>query len=136
MTDRHLRLAYRDIPPVPCRTGCTDCCGPAPFSSAELARVEDLIPADAMLQKHRSGTVVVKVTRPMKCAFASDEGCTIYAMRPLVCRLFGAVKGEPRLTCSFGCIAAKPLTKHDAAKRMVAVFKPDAEAEAREAARV
>lgn len=39
----------------------------------------------------------------------AEKRCTVYDARPLMCRMFGAVKAE-RLTCPFGAKAARPMT--------------------------
>lgn len=85
---------HREIPPVPCIEGCTDCCGPVPFTLAEWARVPEKRQA----------------THSRCCPYANN-GCDIYDQRPLVCRLFGAVADEPLLECPHGRRAARPLTK-------------------------
>lgn len=49
-----------------------------------------------------SGTAVEVAFSQMtgRCHLLKDGRCSIYADRPLLCRLFGAV---PKMACPFGC---------------------------------
>lgn len=80
---RHQQL-YKKIPRFECIEGCTDCCGPVPWTQYELNRASLQSPPPEREDK--------------TCAFAHD-GCMIHANRPLMCRLFGAVED---LRCPHG----------------------------------
>ena len=112
MTERTLRLLYRDIPTFSCRPGCTDCCGPVPWSPEELARIDVPIGAEWVEIK---GVRALTVVDALRCPFAQGGRCVVYDRRPFMCRLFGSVAGEPRLTCPHGCHPGKPLTATRAA---------------------
>ena len=45
----------------------------------------------------------LKQARGTTCAYVSDQGCTIYPVRPFTCRLYGA---SPNYLCKIG---ARPL---------------------------
>lgn len=75
---------YERIPAFSCIPGCTDCCGPVPFTEAEWNQLAEHPP----LTTHT-------------CQFKGETGCTIYDRRPLLCRLFGAVD-TTRLRCPHG----------------------------------
>lgn len=90
---------YRKIPNFECITGCADCCGPVPFAKWEWGRIKDQrVSADGRT-----------------CPYSSENGCQIYEMRPLMCRMFGAVN-TPLLTCPKGCGPKKKLSDRKAAK--------------------
>ena len=112
--NRDLRLLYRDIPSMTCIAGCTDCCGPVPFSADEWARVRDRLPMGSEVRSEASETYAVK-TGTLTCAFATATGCSVYADRPFICRLFGVARDE-MLTCPNGCRASRPLTGEKAAR--------------------
>ncbi len=78
-----IRRLRRMIPDMKCPQGCTDCCGPVMFSEWERDRIK--------LKKPLSG---------IDCQYIADGGCGIYEQRPIVCRLFGAIK---KLKCPRGC---------------------------------
>jgi Fe-S-cluster containining protein len=127
MTARALRMAYRDIPTMTCKAGCSDCCGIAPFTKVEFDRVADLLPADSAVTPVPGGFGVTKVTAPSRCAFVTEAGCSIYDKRPAVCRLFGTLPEDPRMRCPHGCKPARPLTRAKAAGIMTRVMAADRE---------
>jgi hypothetical protein len=75
---------YKKIPRFECIEGCTDCCGPVPWSDYELKQARLSEPPQERADK--------------TCAFAQG-GCSIHQARPLMCRLFGAVED---LRCPHG----------------------------------
>lgn len=87
---RRLRLL---IPTFECVPGCSDCCGPVPFSKWEWSQVR-----------------TKKTATCLDCPYATPAGCEIYEDRPILCRLFGAVADEPLLACPHGRGPARPLT--------------------------
>jgi Fe-S-cluster containining protein len=125
MTDRSLRMLYREVPAVSgCKPGCGRCCGPVPWSAAELARVEDRIPSGTVRVPAPGGQGHVVLVHPLTTAcamLAADKSCTVYEARPLMCRLFGAVDAE-FMTCQFGAKAARPLSDK-AGHRLVDRYK-------------
>jgi Fe-S-cluster containining protein len=45
------------------------------------------------------------------CAALKDKKCSIYTVRPAICRLYGVAEG---LECAFGCEPKKKLTRQEA----------------------
>jgi Fe-S-cluster containining protein len=85
---------YAQVPEVPCKGLCQQACGPIGCSGIEAQAIQD-----AGLDLPRS--VYHPVQGEATCSHLTLEGrCGIYAHRPLVCRLFGAVK---KLACPHGC---------------------------------
>lgn len=66
------------IPAFECIPGCHDCCGPVTTSTEEMARlpVKSEAEHDAALAD-------------LSCPHLGENGCEVYAERPLICRLFG-----------------------------------------------
>lgn len=102
-----LSSLYERIPAFTCIKGCSDCCGLVPWSPEEFAKVADRVPAGVTLLD-MNGCVVPQRGTSGTCPFF-DHGCTVYADRPFLCRLFGTAP-EPRLTCPHGCHPEKQLT--------------------------
>jgi hypothetical protein len=75
---------YKKIPRFECIEGCTDCCGPVPWSEYELKQARLAAPPQERADK--------------TCQFA-QAGCTIHQARPLMCRVFGAIED---LRCPHG----------------------------------
>lgn len=74
---------YALIPRASCKSGCTRCCGPVPFSPEEKERVNMPWRFEGIFAKHNPLSLT--------CTFAvPGTGCEIYENRPLICRIFGA----------------------------------------------
>ena len=83
-----IRFLRRHIPVFECEPGCHECCGPVTASGEEMARLpikSDQVHADALMS--------------LSCPYLGEQGCQVYAERPLVCRLFGST---PKLACPNG----------------------------------
>lgn len=94
-----LRRIYREIPDVGCKGLCWKSCNRAPCNETELEAVFRYV---GTRERH---------ARPgLLCPYLTDENrCGCYAVRPLVCRLYGAVH---QLQCPFGCKPAGGLMNH------------------------
>ena len=121
-------MLYRDLPKVPCKAGCTDCCGPVMWSAEEWARVEhDAALVGAQVEPwgdDQPGMVLASIPGQMRCPFARNGACAVYERRPFICRLFGTVPAEPRLCCPHGCRpkrAIKPIQAADMRERYRAI---------------
>ena len=90
MTENRQKIKFfrERIPAFACKPGCHDCCGPVTASSEEMARLP--VKSDA---EHAAALA------DFSCPYLGDNGCQVYAERPLICRLFGTT---PRLACPNG----------------------------------
>lgn len=93
-----LAAIYAKIPKFICKPGCTDCCGPVPFSKTEWSVIKD----------KRTATC-------LDCPYSAGGSCAIYENRPFLCRIFGASE-EPRLRCPHGCKPVFPLSIEETKK--------------------
>jgi uncharacterized protein len=84
-----LEKLYSSLPHLECKGLCQEACGPIAMTETEFRRISD-----------KSGTVP-SVDEHGTCSLLVDGKCSVYEVRPAVCRLFGAV---PAMTCPFGCI--------------------------------
>jgi len=71
-----IKYIRKRIPVFECILGCTDCCGPVPFSKWGWSQIRD----------KRDATSII-------CPYVTEVGCAIYSQRPILCRLFGTVFG-------------------------------------------
>lgn len=102
---------YKKIPRFECIEGCTDCCGPVPWSTYELQQARLSAPPPDNADK--------------TCDFAKGGRCAIHEHRPLMCRLFGTVDD---LRCPHGRGPLKRLsteTGHDIVRRYKLANKMD-----------
>lgn len=93
-----LEKIYARIPKIQCQRKCQNACGLIGGSPAEQSLVQSLTAG------MRLGSVqIFPATKHPRCAFltAEDGDCSIYGLRPLMCRLFGVIHD---LQCRHGCI--------------------------------
>lgn len=88
MTDS-LHSIYAATPDAQCKGLCHRACGPILMSEAE-ARI--------IMARHGTAPDFDKAT--LTCTKLVDGRCSIYADRPLICRLYGTTRG---LMCPHGC---------------------------------
>lgn len=79
---------YAAIPKIECKGKCQECCGPVLMSSAEAIGIAAVTPLPAF-----SPTTLT-------CSKLRGGRCSIYDLRPLICRLWGTVKA---MQCPYGC---------------------------------
>lgn len=107
MTDdvnEQLDALYAELPTIDCQGHCWDSCGPIDMSSAEQWRIR------------RAGVFIPlrSFTRdgPSTCtALTAFRQCSVYDVRPLICRIWGLTK---RLPCAYGCRPSRWLTEPEA----------------------
>lgn len=88
------------IPTFQCKEGCFDCCGPLELSRLEYMRCIQASgrSAEDVRQQMQNNLKQGIYTCPL---LDTQTGkCTVYEVRPAICRLFGAVRGE--LVCPHG----------------------------------
>jgi Fe-S-cluster containining protein len=95
--DAQLAELYARIPAVPdCDGRCWTSCGPVDMSDRERQRIRA---AGTRITPYQQA--VANVERFWCDALTGEKRCAVYELRPLVCRLWGAVEGMP---CVYGCI--------------------------------
>lgn len=84
-----------------CKGKCQASCGPIPVSGEERRLVQQ-----------RSGKQLDFDKETWRCNMLSKTGyCTVYSVRPLICRIWGATE---KLPCVFGCEPERVLTQEEA----------------------
>lgn len=88
--DKQLEALYAELPHVPCKGLCQNYCGPIPMQRAERLRIIK-----------SCGRAPKADPLSLTCNMLGVDGrCTVYALRPFICRLFGAVEA---MRCPHGC---------------------------------
>ncbi len=99
-----LDALYAEVPAIECQGLCWDSCGRLDMSSAERRRI-----------KTEGGVEIpdgTKAAGPSLCvALTMFRRCGVYAIRPLVCRLWGVIESLP---CTFGCRPERMLSDEEA----------------------
>lgn len=100
-SDDSLEAIYAAVPSLRCQGKCQDACGPVAMSKAEEAVFDT-----AGKEVPDFGSMLT--TGHLECPHLSPVGrCTVYEIRPLICRLYGAAE---LLTCRWGCVPERLLT--------------------------
>lgn len=107
----HLRHYYaKRLPDVPCKGLCTASCGPIAMSGVEASSLQEQGIALPGVTNH-------PIHGSLTCSHLTDAGrCSIYANRPLACRLFGAVAAMP---CPHGCMPAGGYLSEERAREII-----------------
>ena len=95
-------MARDSIPTFDCKPGCHDCCGLVPFSESEKQAAQARAPLLAWERFGADSWIASAALQNFTCPFVGKSGCSIYDIRPKVCRLFGAVD-HPMMRCPHGC---------------------------------
>lgn len=96
---RALEAVYARLPKLNCQGKCQACCGPIGLTKVEHDRMAERgRPMPRLLDMH-DGTLF---SQSMQCPQLAGNGrCTVYAIRPMVCRLWGLVES---MKCPHGCV--------------------------------
>lgn len=104
--DAALQAIYDQVPAMlDCQGKCWASCGPVEMSLRERQRIRQ---AGYRITEARTA-----MTSPVTfwCeALTGDGRCAVYGLRPLVCRLWGAVEDMP---CPFGCRPVRMLSSEE-----------------------
>jgi hypothetical protein len=94
---------YAKIPGFKCKETCIDCCGEVPCCDSEWVNILKYI--------ETKGIVPFPPGEGKICPFAHPvDGCMVYPVRPLICRLFGSCE-ESGMKCPHGFKPDQPLTE-------------------------
>lgn len=89
-----VRDIWAKVPKIECKGLCSNSCGPIPCSSVERKLVES-----------RAGKKLG--TERLTCTMLKGGRCTVYSVRPLICRVWGLT---PKLKCPHGCLPERYMT--------------------------
>jgi uncharacterized protein len=101
---------YAELPQLDCKRLCQGCCGPVRMSRVEWERI--------IARVGRRPEPTTEQAARLDCPLLTAAGlCSVYDVRPLICRLWGLV---PAMACPFGCVPERWLTDeegHDLLRR-------------------
>lgn len=88
--ERQLEAVYASLPHLDCKGLCSDSCGPIGVFRREGQRLREATGRPLAFKEN------------MRCTFlGKDQQCQVYAVRPIICRLYGMV--EHAMRCKHGC---------------------------------
>jgi hypothetical protein len=86
-----IEVLYASLPNISCKGLCSDCCGPIFVNAFEWERMGR--------PKWSGGS--------LSCPLLEEKRCSVYDLRPLICRLWGIV---PEMPCPWGCKPDREMT--------------------------
>lgn len=115
MTSYHnekLDKLYKKLPKLKCKGECVASCSLIKVGELERKRITKLTGSDPFI-KERDMLDFVKANPPetWTCSLLKAGKCTVYHVRPLICRLFGLVK---KMKCPYGCVPERWVTDEEA----------------------
>lgn len=116
-----LEQIYAQIPEIKCRGKCQASCGPIGMSPAEAEIVGKVSAGSIRFRAYDEMVMVENFDRQtMRCPALQNGRCSIYAHRPLICRLWGVVK---KMRCPHGCRPKRWLSDAEARTLLDAAMK-------------
>jgi Fe-S-cluster containining protein len=107
-----LQRIYDGLPAVSCKGRCSDSCTSIDMSGLERDRIRERGVEIAARRPVLQLLVLDRFDRVPRCAaLTALNTCSVYEVRPLICRLFGVVSG---LRCEHGCVPDRELTDAEA----------------------
>jgi hypothetical protein len=95
---QRLEAVYAKLPKLDCKGLCQACCGPIGMTPVEHERMAER--NQPMKVEHQRDGVLFSTA--WTCPQLAGNGrCTVYAVRPMVCRLWGLVRS---MACPHGCV--------------------------------
>lgn len=109
-----IRRVWDQVPSTNCKGLCVDSCGPISASPLEqrLLAAHDIRLVDPIAEL--TGFVITGTAND--CPALVDGRCSVYEIRPTVCRLWGAVEDMP---CPYGCEPEGGRLSRDAGRRIL-----------------
>jgi uncharacterized protein len=74
------------LPPMKCDVGCGDCCGIVPVTVTEFNAIERYI---------KEKGIIPVATTDGTCPLYQEGTCSVYPVRPLICKAFGHIEEMP-----------------------------------------
>lgn len=103
MNQRQLKAierVYAKVPRLDCKKKCAESCGPIFMEKLEWERIV----------KRLGYEPKADITKTLDCPLLKDGLCSVYTVRPMLCRLFGIVE---TMKCPEGCVPERWLTKQE-----------------------
>lgn len=93
---------YSLIPSIKCQGKCQESCGPILMSRMEWKRIIKRVGHEPKSEK---------LLDPCPMLNQESGQCTVYAIRPAICRLWGVVE---KMRCPWGCVPERYLQDPEA----------------------
>ncbi|WP_345485963.1 YkgJ family cysteine cluster protein, partial [Planotetraspora phitsanulokensis] len=95
--DAQLQALYDQVPQPGCKGLCSDSCGPIGMNPRERQRIRE---RGVTIPHHEDALLQMAQGEDYSCPALKDGQCSVYEVRPMLCRLWGAAEAMP---CPHGC---------------------------------
>ena len=95
-----LETLYAALPSMACPGRCEQSCGVIVMTRLEWIRIR------------RKLGYAPKGKPSLVCPLLKKGRCSVYALRPLICRLYGMLQDQ-KMRCGYGCAAERFLTEEE-----------------------
>lgn len=123
-----LDMMYESLPRIACQGKCQKSCGPIQMSCSEKYRLTKKLGFEPRWPDPLKALTMALagLDDKLTCPLLDEQTgrCTVYAIRPLICRLFGLVK---MMACPWGCVPERWLTDAEARELLVAAERIEVE---------
>lgn len=94
---------YAELPTISCQGRCAIACGPIPLSEIEARRLQlhAHVKPRTVIRLLADGGPHTEVPRERCIYLTPADRCSVYAVRPLICRAWGLVR---LMSCMHGCL--------------------------------
>ena len=115
-----LDALYAELPTVACKGECAIACGPIPLTNLEARRLQVVshVKPRTVIKMVADGAPSTARLRDRCIYLRDDDRCSVYAVRPLICRAWGVIK---MMSCMRGCLPDRWLTDLEFVKLAQAV---------------
>ena len=115
MTERRIAELWAEVPTIACKGRCPSSCGPI-----DASRAERRILREHGIRLRALPLLDVACGEVRTCPALVDGRCSVYAVRPLICRLWGVVESMP---CPWGCKPERYLSDAQARALLLAAAR-------------
>lgn len=106
---------YKKVPEIACKGLCYQGCTIIPAALIEIKRAKDRLHTNPFHYNKEKIEEKIKMGNIPICKALKNKRCSIYTIRPLICRLYGVAEN---FDCPFGCKPKTILTTKEAKKIM------------------
>ena len=120
---------YAQLPALECKGRCHDACTIIDMSRLERERIANTTGVNIPLPLYPIRAMLAD-GKPRRCpALGPLNTCTVYEVRPLICRAFGMVVTNPHtpsegpMMCDYGCIPDGVLSHQEFVRVMMDIYR-------------
>lgn len=119
---KSLEEIYAAVPKIECRKRCFAACSFIPLHVAELKRITDnsKVSIETMEYMDDPDVKMIKTVGDDRCPLLIFNECSVYELRPLICRMYGVVES---MRCQHGCVPERVLSNEEAGELIEAVHQ-------------